>query len=68
VLGSREGGWCPAAAPVGFYGTDEGRRSLGTRQLKKKDTWGGAQSRGRGGGALARFRCGEGAPVAGVGE
>jgi hypothetical protein len=55
-------------APVSFYSTDEGRRSLCTSQKKKNDTRGGAHRRGRGGGAPARFRCGEGAPVAGDGE
>jgi hypothetical protein len=27
VLGGEEGGWWPVAALVGFYGTDEGRRT-----------------------------------------
>jgi hypothetical protein len=53
VLGGGEGGWWPAAAPVSFYDTNEGRRSLGTSQLKKKDTRGGAHRRGWGGGAPA---------------
>jgi hypothetical protein len=51
VLGSEVGGWWPAAAPVGFYGTDKGRRSLGTSQMKKNDMQGGAHRRGRGCGA-----------------
>jgi hypothetical protein len=68
VLGSEEGGWWPVAAPMSFYGTDVGRRSLGMSQMKKNDTRGGAHRRGRGGGAPARFWCGEGPPVAGDGE
>jgi hypothetical protein len=43
ALGGKEGGWWPAAAPVSFYITWEGRRSIGTSQLKKKSTRGGAQ-------------------------
>jgi hypothetical protein len=68
VLGSEEGGWWPTTAPVSFYGTDEGRRSLGTSQMKKNDTRGRTHRRGQGGGASTRFQCGEGAPVAGDGE
>jgi hypothetical protein len=68
VLGGEEGGWWSAAAPVSFYGTNEGRRSLGTSRKKKNDTRGGAHQRGRGGGAPTRFWCGEGPPVAGDGE
>jgi hypothetical protein len=59
VLGSKEGIWWSAAAPVRFYGTDEGRRSLGTSQMKKNDTRGGAHRRGRGGGAPAQIRQGQ---------
>jgi hypothetical protein len=51
VLGGEEGGWWPAAAPVSFYSTDEGRWSLGTSQMKKNNTRGRAHRRGRGGGA-----------------
>jgi hypothetical protein len=68
VLDGEEGGWWSAAAPVSFYDTDEGRRSLGTSQMKKNDTRSGAHRRGRGGGATVRFRCGEGALVAGDSE
>jgi hypothetical protein len=46
ALGGGEGGWWPAAAPVRFYDTWEGRQSLGTSQLKKKSTRGGAHRRG----------------------
>jgi hypothetical protein len=53
VLGGEEGGWWLAVAPVSFYGPDEGRRSLGTSQMKKNDTQGGAHRRGRGDGAPA---------------
>jgi hypothetical protein len=53
VLSCGEGGWWPAAAPVSFYGTDEGTRSLGMSQLNKKVTRGRARRRGRGGGASA---------------
>jgi hypothetical protein len=53
VLSCGEGGWWPAAAPVSFYGTDEGRRSLGMSQLNKKVMRGRARRRGRGGGASA---------------
>jgi hypothetical protein len=38
ALGGGEGGWWPAADPVRFYDTWEGRQSLGTSQLKKKST------------------------------
>jgi hypothetical protein len=62
VLDGEDGGWWPAAAPVSFYDTDEGRRSLGTSQMKKNDTRGGAHRRGWGSGAPVRFRCGGGAP------
>jgi hypothetical protein len=68
VLDGEEGGWWSAAAPVSFYDTDEGRRSLGTSQMKKNDIRSGAHRRGRGGGATVRFRCGEGALVAGDSE
>jgi hypothetical protein len=53
VLSCGEGGWWPAVAPVSFYDTDEGRRSLGMSQLNKKVTRGRARRRGRGGGASA---------------
>jgi hypothetical protein len=68
VLGGEEGGWWLAAALVSFYGTDEGRRSLGTSQMKKNDTRGRSHRRGQGGGAPTRFQCGEGGSVAGDGE
>jgi hypothetical protein len=42
VLGGEDDGWWPAVTPVSFYGTDEGRRSLGMSQMKKNDTRGGA--------------------------
>jgi hypothetical protein len=42
VLGGEDGGWWPPVALVSFYGTDEARRSLGTSQMKKNDTRGGA--------------------------
>jgi hypothetical protein len=40
-----EGGWWPAVAPVRFYGTDDRRQSLGTSQMKKNNTRGGAHRR-----------------------
>jgi hypothetical protein len=46
VLSGEEGGWWPAAAPVSFYNTDEGRWSLDTSQMNKNDTWGGAHQEG----------------------
>jgi hypothetical protein len=42
VLSGEEGGWWLAVALVSFYGTDEGRRSLGMRQMKKNDARRGA--------------------------
>jgi hypothetical protein len=56
VLSGGRGGWWPAAAPVSFYDTDEGRRSLGTIRMKKIDTRGGAHRRGRAGGAPGRIQ------------
>jgi hypothetical protein len=53
VLGGKDDGWWPVVAPVSFYDTDEGRRSLGTSQMKKNDMRGGAHRRGWGSGAPA---------------
>jgi hypothetical protein len=53
VLDGDEGASWLTAAPVSFYGTDEGRRSLGMSQMKKNDTLGRVHRRGRGGGAPA---------------
>jgi hypothetical protein len=47
VLGGEEGGWWLAVALVSFYGTDEGRRSLGMRQLRRTTRGGELTEEGR---------------------
>jgi hypothetical protein len=46
-LDGEDGGWWPAVAPVSFYGTNKGMRSLVTSQMKKNDTRGGAHRGGK---------------------